>query len=137
MKAPAEKLMPQSHVSFKCWLYNEDSGLYFSVKINFTVARKKGNFIVFLLFLFQGAKTFILNFFFFNSESALYNQLLKLIWECGISFSSGTVKDGLKCACCQTINFVQGSGEAHAVWKLTYSNHHSFDFKRKYIIKTG
>ena len=70
----------------------------------------------------------------FNSEYALYNQLLKLIWECGISFSSGTFKNGLKCARCWTINFVQGSGEAHAVWKLTFSSHHSLDLKEKYII---
>ena len=50
-----------------------------------------------------------------NSESALYNQLLKLIEECGVSFSAGTFKKGLKFAQCQTINFVQGSGEAQTV----------------------
>ena len=28
-------------------------------------------------------------------------------------------------------NFVQGSGEAQAVWKLTFSSHHSIDIDRQ------
>ena len=51
-------------------------------------------------------------------------------------FLSGTIKNGLKCAHCWTINFVHGSGEAHIVLKLTFSSHHSFVFKRK-IYKSG
>ena len=67
----------------------------------------------------------------YNSKSALSNQLLKLIKECGVSFSSGTFKKGLICAQCWTINFIQGSGEAQAGRKLTFSSHHSIGFKTK------
>ena len=44
---------------------------------------------------------------------------------------SGTFKNDLKCACCWTITFVQGSGEAQTVWKPTFSGHHTVDFWRK------
>ena len=88
--------------------------------------------VFFTFFYFEPPKHLLWKTFFKFWVRIIY-QLLKLIWDCGISFSSGTFKDGLKCACCQTINFVQGSGEAHAVWKLTYSSHHSFDLKKKYI----
>ena len=41
----------------------------------------------------------------YNSESALWYQLLKLISECGISFFAGAFKNGKKCAGCWTIIF--------------------------------
>ena len=56
----------------------------------------------------------------YNLESTLFNQLLKLIWECGIRYSSLTLENGLKWACCYTITFVQGSGKARTVWKQTF-----------------
>ena len=66
-----------------------------------------------------------------NSESTLCNQLLKLILEYGVSFFSGTFKNSIKCAHCQTINFVQGLGEVQKVLKLTFPSHHGIYFKQK------
>ena len=53
-----------------------------------------------------------------NSESTLFTQLLKLIWECGLSLSYGTFKNGLKCTQCWTIKYVQGPGKAQALATL-------------------
>ena len=111
--------------------HNVDSEIYFFFKKSDIASWNFFLFLViFLLFFSSNRYSVYFERKTFSSESRLFNQLLKLIWECGISFSSGTFKNGLKCARCRTINFVQGSGEAHAVWKLTFSSHHSFDFKR-------
>ena len=64
----------------------------------------------------------------YNSESTLFYQHLKLILEGGISFSSGTFKNGQKFSCCQTFNFIQGLGEAQAVLKPTFPSQDSIEF---------
>ena len=92
---------------------------------------KKLIFWVFLLFFSSSCHSIHFENTKYNSESTLFYQLLKLIWECGISFSSRTYKNCQKCSRCRTINFVQGLREAQAVWKPTFSSHHSIDFKRK------
>ena len=60
LKAQAEKLMPNSHISFKSWFDNADSEFkFFSFIINVTGAREF-SFLMFLkLFLFQAAIPFI------------------------------------------------------------------------------
>ena len=67
----------------------------------------------------------------YKSKSPLYNQLSKLVWECGISLTASAFKKGLKWTVFRTMNFVQGSGEAQAVWKKKQKT-----FKSKSILYT-
>ena len=70
---------------------------------------------------------------FSKSESTFSNQLLKLIWECGISFYAGTFERGVKCPGILTIIFVQCAGEANAIWKPTFfSRDHSINFTKHF-----
>ena len=43
---------------------------------------------------FHAAVKLILKKNIFNSESALYYQFIKRIWECGISFAAGSFTNG-------------------------------------------
>ena len=46
-------------------------------------------------------------------------------------FYSGIFKNAFKCTWCRTIKFVQGSGEAQAVWKLPFFKPRLCWFKKK------
>ena len=78
LKAPAEKLRPRSQIGFKSLLDIEDSELNFILLQNkfYSGLKKKLVFRVFLLYLFQAAKTFILKEIFFILSSHYITEFL-------------------------------------------------------------